>query len=276
MARIGYIVITAFAFLFVACESKGASPTSAPQAQPTTAPALTVAPQATKAPSFAPTAASPTASNSAVVLIVQDVTTDIPAYDRDDWNHWIDADGDCQNARHVVLIEESAIAPTLNDSGCAVVSGLWLAPFSGVSVNLAKELDVDHMVPLANAHKSGAWAWDATRKKNYANFLDDSHHLIAVTASANRSKGARGPEEWQPPDPTYWCWYATDWVLIKSTWGLSATEQEWNALAAMLDTCNQPLTVVINRDSQPPVPATTPPSAPTTTFDPFVEHLELQ
>ena len=109
------------------------------------------------------------------------------------------------------------------------------------------------------------------REKNYANFLDDSQHLIAVTASANRSKGARGPEEWQPPDPAYWCWYATDWVLIKSTWGLSATEQEWNALAAMLDTCNQPLTVVIDRDSRPPMPATTPPSAPTTTFDPFGE-----
>ena len=77
-----------------------------------------------------------------------------------------------------------------------VESGRWLAAFSGTTITEASKLDVDHMVPLANAHESGAWNWDADRKKVYANHLEDSYHLIALTASANRSKGAKGPEEW--------------------------------------------------------------------------------
>ncbi len=73
------------------------------------------------------------------------------------------------------------------------------------------------MVPLGNAHESGAWDWPSDRKERYANDLDDPQHLIAVTAGANRSKGAKGPARWKPEDRTYWCRYAIDWVTIKST-----------------------------------------------------------
>ena len=82
-------------------------------------------------------------------------------------------------------------------------------------VTIPGDLDIDHMVPLANAHRSGAWQWSPERKRLYANYLDDPNHLIAVTARANRSKGARGPEEWQSPDSSYWCQYAVDWITIK-------------------------------------------------------------
>ena len=118
-------------------------------------------------------------------------------------------------------MEESLIAPTFKAADeCKVESGQWLGLFTDTTVTEATKLDVDHMVPLANAHKSGAWNWDADQRKAYANNLEDSYHLIAVTASANRSKGAKGPEEWQLPDQSYQCQYATDWVLIKSNWSL--------------------------------------------------------
>ena len=96
------------------------------------------------------------------------------------------------------------------------------------------------MVPLANTHRSGAWEWSPERKRMYANYLDDPNHLIAVTARANRSKGARSPEEWQPPDPFYWCRYAVDWITIKHRWDLAATAAEFAALEDLLDTCETP------------------------------------
>jgi hypothetical protein len=93
------------------------------------------------------------------------------------------------------------------------------------------------MVPLKNAHDSGAWAWSAARKRDYANDLSDPQHLIAVDDGTNQSKGARGPGEWNPPLESYWCHYAVDWVSIKVRWELTVTVAEWNALLEMLSTC---------------------------------------
>ena len=112
--------------------------------------------------------------------------TGLPQYDRHDWNHWTDADGDCQDARNEVLVAESQAAVSYRtDRRCRVSSGQWLAPYSGTVVTDPGKLDIDHMVPLRNAHLSGAWQWSAQQKKLYANYLADPQHLIAVTASAN-------------------------------------------------------------------------------------------
>ena len=176
-----------------------------------------------------------------LALAVAEVPEDLPDYSRDDWRHWVDEDRDCQDARNEVLVEESLTAVTYqSDRPCRVASGEWLAPYSGTVVSDPGKLDIDHMVPLANAHRSGAWQWSPEAKRRYANFLGEANHLIAVTAGANRSKGARGPEEWRPADVTYWCQYALDWVLIKSEWNLTATPLEFLALKEMLATCAVP------------------------------------
>ena len=44
---------------------------------------------------------------------------------------------------------------------------------------------------LAEAWRSGAWAWTAAQRMEFANDLDDSRTLLAVTASLNRSKSDR-------------------------------------------------------------------------------------
>ena len=197
------------------------------------------------------------------------VPTGLPAYDRGDWKHWTDQDGDCQDTRQEVLLAESATGVAFRtDRRCRVATGRWLAPYSATVVTDPGDLDVDHMVPLANAHQSGAWDWTAGRRELYANYLERPEHLIAVTARANRSKGARGPDQWKPEDRAYWCQYAIDWVTIKSAWDLTVTVEEHAALRQMLDTCSNPPVLTASGDAGPspvPVATSTPTPQPTPT-----------
>ena len=199
-------------------------------------------------------------------------TTPQADYDRDDWGSgWSDEDSDCINTRHEVLILESLIDAEMDPSGCKVIGGQWFDAFTGTYVDDPGSLDIDHFVPLANAHASGGWAWSAADKRDYYNNLADPQHLIAVTASANRSKGSRGPDEWKPPDSSYWCQYAYSWAEIKARWELTVTSSETNALRTMLEGCDgAPSTAITTTTAAPATTAstTTAPQAttpPTTT-----------
>ena len=268
LTRLPFVIAAALAAVLVACgepdpprQPATPLPTSAPTSLPTSPPV-----QPTLAPTF--TSAPPQASYLILNIVVSDPPSEMPDYDRDDWDHWNDADGDCQDARQEALIDESSVAVTFTDNRmCKVASGEWTDPYTGDVVEDPSKLDVDHMVPLANAHDSGGHAWDADRKAQYANSLNYPGHLIATTASANRSKGRRGPDGWRPPDQAYWCQYAIDWIVIKRDWGLTATEAESAALRVMLDTCERNVTLQtseVEADRTTPTPAPTIATPPTT------------
>ena len=159
-------------------------------------------------------------------------------YDRDRFGDWIDDDGDCRDTRAEVLAAESRVAVTYTTAAaCTVATGEWLDPWSGSVTTSARALDVDHTVPLANAWRSGAWAWTPEQRRAYANDVTDAGHLIAIPLGENRSKGDAGPEDWKPPAPSSWCAYAQLWASIKARWDLSATPAEWAALQEMAATC---------------------------------------
>ena len=219
------------------------TPTAAPEAQPETA----TAPTATRQK---PTTTS-TSATTVLRVTVSAVPAPLPDYDRHDWKQWTDADRDCQDARNEVLIAESRTAVAYRtDRKCRVAAGEWLAPYTNTIVTDPGRLDVDHMVPLGNAHDSGAWQWSANQREQHANYLEHPQHLIAVTASANRSKGARGPDEWKPEDRSYWCQYAVDCITIKSTWELTVTQQEHTSLVQMLNTCAKRPELMVSSQSQ--------------------------
>ena len=87
-----------------------------------------------------------------------------------------------------------------------------------------------------------------------------------MTARANRSKGAKSPDEWKPSDSSYWCQYAVDWITIKFSWELTATPQEFSALDKMLETCETThqlgITVTLERPNLPPFGGRTPTPTP--------------
>ena len=200
--------------------------------------------------------APPTPATLDLSLTIAEPPDDLPRYDRDDWRHWTDNDSDCQDTRQEVLVAESRSRVTyVDDRQCRVESGRWWDPYTGTVLTDPGDLDVDHLVPLANAHRSGGWAWSEERKRLFANDLGYNAHLIAVTASANRQKGARGPEEWRPPDESYWCEYATAWSRVKRAWDLTVTHAEAMALREMLKTCDGPVNFEATGELPVAVPA---------------------
>jgi hypothetical protein len=151
-------------------------------------------------------------------------------YDRDAFEHWIDADDDDCTTRCEVLLRE--FRQDLPDAP----QGGWRSLYDGVVTGESSELDVDHTVALAEAWRSGAAGWTDERRRDFANDLTPGA-LRAVSASVNRSKGSRDPAEWQPPERSSWCTYAADWLRTKVRWQLSVDPAELTNLATMLDGC---------------------------------------
>jgi|GEM_PF-2933083 len=211
-----------------------------------------------------PTSTPPPQLSSITVTIptISEILSGLPDYDRDEWSHWSDDDGDCQNTRHEVLIIESLESVTFKDNdSCTVEYGKWIDKYTGNEIAEASALDVDHMIPLHNAHISGGWKWSSSKRKTFANYLAYENHLIAVTASANRQKGSRSPDEWKPGLTSYWCQYGLDWINIKLEWNLSVTSSEWTALQGMLATCATNIHYIGENTATPtPAPTGIPPT----------------
>lgn len=115
-------------------------------------------------------------------------------YSRDLFPHWITISGTC-NTRETVLKRDGTSVVT--DSACASTSGSWYSPYDGATWTAASDVDIDHLVPLSNAWKSGAAAWTTAQRQSFANDLTNPQ-LLAVTDNVNQSKGDSGPEDWKP------------------------------------------------------------------------------
>lgn len=153
-------------------------------------------------------------------------------YSRDRFPHWRSVGKNC-DVRDSVLKRDGT---EIKLSGCNVVGGSWTSAYDGRKFSDPTGLDIDHMVPLANAWRSGAAGWDDTKRGDFANDLTRPQ-LLTVSATANRAKGDQDPSQWKPPSRAYWCKYAQDWITVKTYWKLTVTTAEKAALADMLATC---------------------------------------
>lgn len=180
-------------------------------------------------------AASSYSADLATAIDDLDVRTESrTGYQRTLFEHWIDADGDGCDTRDEVLISE-ADDPVSVGSGCSLSGGRWYSYYDGVSQTDAGDLDIDHLVPLAEAWDSGASDWSAARRRDYANDLGDARALIAVTAAENRSKGDQDPAEWLPAKQQ--CRYVEEWVAIKHRWSLAIDSTEKATLTELATDC---------------------------------------
>ncbi len=153
-------------------------------------------------------------------------------YSRDHFSHWRKAGENC-DVRDVVLERDGK---NLKKNGCNITDGEWYSVYDGLTVKDPLEVDIDHMVPLANAWRSGADQWTDQKRSDFANDLERPQ-LIAVSRGSNRSKGDQDPSQWKPPNFQFYCQYAKSWIAVKTHWQLTITKDEKGALTDMLGTC---------------------------------------
>lgn len=162
------------------------------------------------------------------IKIVEDPEVD---YNRKEWKHWSYRDRSCWNVREETLyldaekgtqelLDKSKNPTEDTKKACYIVGGKWIDPYSGDSITDPKKIDIDHLVPLGYAARHGGNDWSAKEKEAFAN---DKEVLISVSASENRSKSDKGPEEYMPPHDKYKCEYSLRYIHILSKYKLSMT-----------------------------------------------------
>ena len=145
-------------------------------------------------------------------------------YSRDQFGHgWADDDHDCINTRHEILQQQSTSTVSTGKNKCTVERGRWLDPYTGQTFYMARDLDIDHLVPLEWAWRHGADGWTDDQRKKFAN---DPANLFAVKASVNRAKGSKDPSEWLPPDSKFHCQYVTRFIRVMKTYQLQLSDSE--------------------------------------------------
>jgi hypothetical protein len=151
-------------------------------------------------------------------------------YSRSAFKHWIDEDKNGCNTRSEVLIRDAIVKPKVGKN-CVLIGGKWRSQYDKLVTTNPSALDIDHLVPLAEAWRSGAWAWTDSQRRAFANDLEDSRALVAVSASSNRSKGDKDYSKWQPKlsdgaAPWIGCNYLKAWIAIKMRYQLTMDPNE--------------------------------------------------
>jgi hypothetical protein len=178
------------------------------------------------------------ASQAAVLLNQLTVAPaqSMAGYSRARFPHWDNQASGC-DTRAVVLKRDGTGVRA--DNECRIIAGRWHSAYDSVDVLDPQQVDVDHLVPLANAWRSGANSWTDLHREEFANDLDRPQ-LIAVSAKANRAKGDQDPSQWRPANRNFWCPYAQRWIQVKEYYHLTVTEREKASLGEMLGTCQWP------------------------------------
>ena len=153
-------------------------------------------------------------------------------YRREDWGDWGHDEFGC--SVHELQLRTDADQYLLGPDLCHVIKGRWISRYDGKAITDRTQLQVDHIVPLREAHRSGANHWDAAKRSE---FFNSPENLLTVSAEANQAKSDKDPGTWLPPDESSWCFYADFYIWTKHAYDLTVDQREHDALASVLTHC---------------------------------------
>ena len=208
----------------------------------------------------------------------------LPGYDRDYFGEaWVDVDGNGCGTRDDILARD--LTEVTKRDKCVVQSGTLADPYTGQTIDFVKGagtgrdggVQIDHVVALSNAWKTGAKHWDDARRLQFAN---DPYNLLAVDDQANQDKSDASADEWLPSNTAFQCEYVARQVGVKSKYGLWVTSDEYSAMSNILASCPTQevpagvgVTAGVSKPSQPSQPSEpSRPSEPSLPSQPTVSY----
>ncbi|PPK94109.1 uncharacterized protein DUF1524 [Kineococcus xinjiangensis] len=195
-------------------------------------------------PDGAPVDAAPGTALAAVEQLEVKGRAPRTGYSRDEFGGgWLDPDGNGCDTRNDILRRDLEDVRARSDDRCIVQAGVLRDPYSGREIPFQRgrgtsdDVQIDHVVALADAWQKGAQQWSDEQREQFAN---DPLELVAVDGALNQQKGAGDAATWLPPRNR--CPYIARQVAVKVRYGLWVTPAERDAMVDVLSQCpDQPL-----------------------------------
>lgn len=144
----------------------------------------------------------------------------------------------CDTRNDILARDLSEIV--LKSQGCAVLSGTLHDPYTGKviafvrGVSTSNAVQIDHIVPLGEAWRTGAQTLPFALRVNLAN---DPLNLVAVDGPTNGAKSDDDAAQWLPPQTNARCAYVVHQIEVKFTYQLWMSGPEHDAIANVLAGC---------------------------------------
>lgn len=165
-------------------------------------------------------------------------------YDRDEfgqaWSDDVRVEGGrngCDTRNDILRRDLDDVVIRDGTHGCLVEEGTLVDPYSGETIYFQRgdgQVEIDHVVSLANAWVTGAQYWNEDLRRDFAN---DPLNLLAVETSLNRQKGAGDAATWLPPNKAIRCDFARRQIAVKAEYQLWVTQAEHDILHRELGRC---------------------------------------
>lgn len=164
-----------------------------------------------------------------------------PQYQRQAFGYQtVDADGDGCFIREEILARDLTAVHFSQGSTCQVKSGILKDPYTGTTIHFVRgartssKVQIDHVVALHDAWRSGASQWDSAKLLAYGN---DPYNLLAVQGAANEEKSDASAAYWLPSNRGFRCAYVARQIGVKAKYGLSVSQREKEAMTRVLQGC---------------------------------------